>query len=715
MDFQKTVRMPSATVVGDFRLVRPLGEGNFGTVYEAVHVPSGLPYAVKRLLPSDEPERFEKEALYPARAARQSIHVLNIHSFFRSEDGTFYLATELIANGDLSRFLREHAPLDPKSAIEIGIGIARGLAAIHKDGIVHLDLKPGNVLMDRKDERWVPKIGDFGLARSDGSVSLNQYGSIGYASPEHFDGRVRKTAASDVFSLGMVLYELLTGEKASGAASLTEYAAWIARGVPPPPPSHRREELQGRDDLDRLLEGLLQFEPMRRTLSAADVATRLAEALEPRISTPPPANRAVTPRASVETISKPPKVPSRRAAVVALASLLVVASIGLGAWGWRQAASSRKDSDGIVQFRAKHYAAALPALLDDARGGNAEAQRALGQIYAGGLGVSKNPAEGRKWLDQAIAQDDDEARCVLADLWRGGDFGTRDVQRARELFEAASANRPCGHHGLGELTLNGDVPGSFDDGLRHLERASEAGYTDAAIRLREVHAAWGIGPLVQGPWQTMAGSERRAEIARLKVAGVLDRMHARDVRRLRRLMVDFYDGAALFELEVGLGAAGVGAVEFLRKNDVLTVLDGRAAHIYEFNTTAPVRLDTLPRAAAYLRFFLASVQGASGIFRVVDAPGDLAWASPGSAGPQETVTRGVRPWHMEPSASGGWRAAGTVAYNRGLLRAEFDVRNSGMVNLSGQEQLAADLPLAVERFQAPGLRVAVAANTGTRQ
>jgi hypothetical protein len=209
----------------------------------------------------------------------------------------------------------------------------------------------------------------------------------------------------------------------------------------------------------------------------------------------------------------------------------------------------------------------------------------------------------------------------------------------------------------------------------------------------------------------VTGNDRRTEITRVRAGGILERMHVDDVRRLRRLAIEFYEGTSLFELEVGLAGARSGALEFLRKGDVLTVLDGRAANIYEFNAVAPVRLDTVPRAAAYLRFFLASVQCKTGLFRVVDDASALPWAPPGpNEAVQAQVAQAVRQWRMDPSAAGGWNAEGTVAYDRSLLRAAFQLRNNGMVNLVGQEQLTSALPLRVERFEASGLRVAADAD-----
>ena len=168
-------------------------------------------YTVKRLERAEDAERFRKEALYPARIASRSLYILNIHSFFQDpRDGHFYLVTELIPHGDLRRFLdKEPKPLPLALALEIGLGVAKGLRAIHEQGIVHGDLKPGNVLMDRKDERWVPKIADFGLAQSLVTIKVADFATCGYAAPEQVDLTWEGLPGpeTDIFAFGMMLYE----------------------------------------------------------------------------------------------------------------------------------------------------------------------------------------------------------------------------------------------------------------------------------------------------------------------------------------------------------------------------------------------------------------------------------------------------------------------------------------------------------------------------
>ena len=321
MDIDKTVPTVGTKVVGEFRLGRQLGAGGFGTVFEAVHLKTGLSYAIKRLH-AEDPDRFEKEALYPAKAASHSLHVLNLHSFFQEADGTFYLVTDLVPHGDLGGYLKAHRPLSVAGALEIALGIAKGLAAIHEQGIVHLDLKPANVLMDLKDGDWIPKISDFGLARSSGSEYMNQAGSAAYASPEHFDTRVARGPHSDMFSFGMLLYELLTGRQAcDGVASLTEYFAWIVRASPPAPPSAVRPELRGRTDIDDIVANLLQFDASKRTLTAAGAVRRLAEARhEKREAAAPPPVPAPEPGIRPGAPQTPSKVTNRWKTIGAVAT-----------------------------------------------------------------------------------------------------------------------------------------------------------------------------------------------------------------------------------------------------------------------------------------------------------------------------------------------------------------------------------------------------------
>ena len=296
--FDPTIRKP-ATRAGEFDLLRRMGAGGFGVVFEARHRASGLPFAVKRIdMSAEDAERYRNEALYPARIASQSLHVMGVHSFFHDpDDDLFYLVTELVPHGDLRAFLdRNPKPLPVSQGLELGIGIAKGLAAMHAQGIIHRDLKPNNVLMDRKDDVWIPKITDFGLARSSRSVSLGDFATSGYAAPEQLDLLSDQPVGpeSDLFAFGMMLYELLTGEKPTPAQELREYGRWIGKRQPPPPASQVRPELAQWPQIDTLLAQLLAFDRSRRLASAGD-ALRMLTAIARQASGYPVAEPAPRP------------------------------------------------------------------------------------------------------------------------------------------------------------------------------------------------------------------------------------------------------------------------------------------------------------------------------------------------------------------------------------------------------------------------------------
>ena len=240
------------------------------------------------------------------------MHVMGVHSFFHdAQDDVFYLVTELVPHGDLRAFLdRQPKPLPLTQGLEVAIGIAKGLAAIHAQGIVHRDLKPNNVLMDRKDDIWVPKITDFGLARSSRSVSLGDFATSGYAAPEQIDLLSDHPLGpeSDLFSFGMMLYELLTGEKPTPAQELREYGRWIGKRQPPPPASHVRPELAQWPQIDTLLALLLEFDRNRRLGSAGD-ALRMLSAIARQVGSQTLIERVHLPHPSGPHTPAPPPPP----------------------------------------------------------------------------------------------------------------------------------------------------------------------------------------------------------------------------------------------------------------------------------------------------------------------------------------------------------------------------------------------------------------------
>jgi serine/threonine protein kinase/tetratricopeptide (TPR) repeat protein len=212
------------TLDDKYRLDARLGEGGMGTVYRATHLLIDRPVAIKvlkqRFVTDDAAqERFSREARAAGRL--QHTNAVAVTDFGRSPDGLVYIVMELLEGRSLRDLLAREAPLDTARAVSLMLQITAAVAAAHEAGIIHRDLKPGNIfVVQRKHVPPIVKVLDFGIAKlateADGREVKNitqagvMIGTPRYMSPEQCDG-AELTAASDVYSLGIILYEMLTG------------------------------------------------------------------------------------------------------------------------------------------------------------------------------------------------------------------------------------------------------------------------------------------------------------------------------------------------------------------------------------------------------------------------------------------------------------------------------------------------------------------------
>ncbi len=264
--------LPPGTVLAQrYRISGKLGEGGMGEVYRASDLLLGQTVALKLLRPElamreNSVDRFRNEV----RMARQITHpnVCRVHDMGEA-DSQLFLTMEYVDGEDLASLLRRISHLAPDKAVEIARQMCAGLAAAHDKGVLHRDLKPSNVMIDGRGQ---VRITDFGLASAAGTVSAaeTRSGTPAYMAPEQLAGR-EVTARSDIYALGLVLFEIFTGKRAFQAHS----AAELRERQQSETPSVTSIVKDVDEAIDRVITRCLDPDPAKRPPSALSVAAAL--------------------------------------------------------------------------------------------------------------------------------------------------------------------------------------------------------------------------------------------------------------------------------------------------------------------------------------------------------------------------------------------------------------------------------------------------------
>ena len=337
-------------VTPSLRIVQRLGAGGMGSVWIADHLTLQTQVVVKIMSPelannAEAVARFKAEA--SAAANVKSPHVVQMLDHGLAEDGSPYIVMELLEGADLRSFIRARS-LNRKQIVSVVLQVAKALGKAHESGVIHRDIKPGNIFLCTGDGDYFVKILDFGIAKSSfGSVGDGAHtqtgmmiGSPPFMSPEQLRGDKALDHRADLWSLAVVLFQGLTGKRPFQGDSVAELA--VAIHTPPPPrPSALDPSLP--PELDAWFAKAFAQRPDDRFQSARELADALEEAMS-GVPTGSAMGPVPSDYGTARSATAVPKADRRWPAVVVVGAVLAVLGVGgvmkLGPRGGAAAASS---------------------------------------------------------------------------------------------------------------------------------------------------------------------------------------------------------------------------------------------------------------------------------------------------------------------------------------------------------------------------------------
>lgn len=427
---------------GRYRLVEELGRGGMGVVFKAEHLDVNNKVAIKFML--DGELATDADILRFLSEAERQLGLDHAHVVKASEldcvDGQYFFKMKLCERSLASSLENGLMAPDWRTRVKLMAKVTRGVQYAHERGLLHRDLKPANILLDEAGE---PRVADFGLAKGLGEVSARDVvaGTVGYMAPEQAEGSSDLTVAVDVYALGAILFELLTGRSAFAGSSALDVLEQLRDPAPAPPLRRFNPELAA--DLERVCARCLAKNPLERYPTAAALALDLECLLAGVAISISPASWAGR---AVHWVRRHPKAAG--AFLLVMAVVLAAGLSGRAAWqGITQ--QERADLDTNADIATGQAGAALFQLKEFADRVETAASDASIVRLAQEASFVDEPGEALKQL--AVGFD---FACVLdaggriRAQWplpppelRDRYFGFRDYYRGVQRFAAADAHR----------------------------------------------------------------------------------------------------------------------------------------------------------------------------------------------------------------------------------------------------------------------------------
>jgi serine/threonine protein kinase len=609
------------TLLGPYRIDGRLGAGGMGVVYRATDTRLQRSVAIKFVstqLDADGRARFKREA--QLASALNHPNILTVYDV-GEHAGRDYLVTEVVEDGTLEDWMRRHERRDWRGAVELLAGVADGLAEAHAAGILHRDIKPSNVLVSRGGNA---KLADFGLAKrtDDGQRSPHEtaagvtLGTVAYMSPEQATGQP-VDERSDVFSFGMLTYEILAGHSAFPGRTDLEVMRAILDSTPQPLPNDIPDALRD------IVEKMLEKKPAERYQSMRDVAVDLRRVLRKTTSAAPAVPRSATRFG-----------PGLRWSAAAAALLLVVS---VATWYARPPAQGAMPRIAVLPFVDLNHETNNQLLVDGLheeiltaltdRGGNAVQviPRTTMMLYGGGtkpLSTIAAELHATHVLESTVRRDGDSVRLTLR-LVDARERPVWDKTYTRSTQQSA-------------LILQSEVAGDVASQLS-AQLAGRA--TTASSKLStdpEAAEAFVRATLIQGNLSGAAREQAWREVESLYTRAIeRDRAFVRAYlarSNLRRRM--FFDGYAATEQQVALARDDLTAAQQLAEHDAIVIEAASEFAAFDGDLPRARRLlaDAEAAGLAGPRLLLPKATLADDLDAVITSTAQLIDLDPGNSG-----------------------------------------------------------------------------------